>query len=148
MFVYTEKSIFENDESIILKKKKYTGEMNVHFHEFVEIVYVFSGSVTHIINGEKYEVERGNMIFIPVGSTHDITDSKAVSFAEILIKKDVFDIILEEFKKEKLVAVEEFEGSYMPHTISFFAGGVRHKIETIIQEMLTDNLNYRAFLDY
>lgn len=138
MFVYTEKSIFENDEYIILKKKKYTGENSVHFHEFVELVYVFSGNITHIISSEKYEVERGNMIFIPVGSTHDITDSKSVSFVEILVKKDVFDIILDEFKKENSVADEEFEENYMPCTISFFAGGQRHKIETIIQEMLTE----------
>ena len=42
-------------------------KMEMHTHDFIEIEYVLSGTGTQIINGQKYKVKRGDVIFLKKG---------------------------------------------------------------------------------
>lgn len=42
----------------------------VHTHDFFESVYVIKGRATHLINGEKYRISRGDMFFLKPGESH------------------------------------------------------------------------------
>ena len=41
-----------------------------HTHEYIEIQYIMSGTGTHFINGVRYNVERGNMLFLNYCDVH------------------------------------------------------------------------------
>lgn len=69
-----------------------------HTHDFLEIVYVFSGRAMHIIDGYEYLAEAGDALFINYGSTHRFEVLEKLTYANILIKP--------EFISESLQGVE------------------------------------------
>lgn len=48
----------------------------LHRHEYIEVVYVISGTATHTIQGKSYEVKRGDLCFVDVGAIHMFTENK------------------------------------------------------------------------
>ena len=69
-----------------------------HTHDFLEIVYMFSGRAMHIIDGYEYLTEAGDALFINYGSTHRFEVLEKLTYANILIKP--------EFISENLQGVE------------------------------------------
>lgn len=55
-----------------------------HSHDFVEVVYMLSGSTTHIINGKKAVIKQGQLLFLGQNAEHEIfktdKDDIAVNF--------------------------------------------------------------------
>lgn len=43
-----------------------------HYHDFIEIMYVCSGEVTHIIGGNKLVLKQGELLFLGRNSWHEI----------------------------------------------------------------------------
>ncbi len=64
--VFTAEDFFRDGESVYIhlsdEFEDYVGVL--HKHEFIEIVYVLSGKATHIIDGKKYEVKKGDISVI------------------------------------------------------------------------------------
>ena len=42
----------------------------IHRHNFLELIYVISGTATHIIEDSSYTVKRGNVVFVNYGVPH------------------------------------------------------------------------------
>jgi len=59
-----------------------------HDHDFIEIVYVKSGSATEFVNDDRYEVGRGDLIFINYGSTHRFLAHGGLSYVNICFKPE------------------------------------------------------------
>ncbi len=60
----------------------------LHTHDFLEIVYVFSGSSLQALDGTEYTVSAGDLLFINLGSSHSFTCSKRFSYANITLKPE------------------------------------------------------------
>lgn len=105
-----DRSIYmESADSVITSKKMMsTGKLIeirphtrfVHFpehtHDFVEIVYMCSGSTTHVINGNTIELKEGNLLFLCQGARQEILpagiDDIAVNF---VVRPEFFDTTLD-----------------------------------------------------
>ena len=66
-----------------------------HSHDYVEIVYMCSGTTTHIINDETIELKEGELLFLCPGAKQEIKaaglDDIAVNF---IVMPGFFDIVL------------------------------------------------------
>ena len=76
-----------------------------HRHNYVEMVYMYNGSTTHIINGEEVVLEKGDILLIGSGCTQEIFpagyEDLAVNF---IILPEFFETDLK--NSEDSVAVE------------------------------------------
>ncbi len=105
-----DRSIYmESADSIITSKKMMsTGKLIeirphtrfVHFpehtHDFVEIVYMCSGSTTHIINGNKIELKEGNLLFLCQGARQEIMPAGEGDIAvNFVVRPEFFDSTLD-----------------------------------------------------
>lgn len=78
--VYTDKAGFTVDKDKMLKKGRYIDvrphtrftAFPRHRHNYTEMMYVASGSITHIINEETVTVSAGDIIFLNSGCFHEI----------------------------------------------------------------------------
>ncbi len=43
-----------------------------HTHDYVEVVYMYSGESTHIVNGKKIKLEQGDLLFLNQSATHEV----------------------------------------------------------------------------
>ncbi len=71
-----------------------------HTHDYVEMVYMCTGSTTHIVNGKTILLEQGDLLFLGQSATHEICkaeeDDVAVNF-----------IVLPDFFSTSLTAIGE-----------------------------------------
>ena len=67
-------------------------EQKEHCHEFMEIEYISDGRYLQFINGEKYEVEKGDFLFFYVGDNHSITPLEPNSgITNLVFDQEIFN---------------------------------------------------------
>ena len=140
MRVYTTEEFMKNSKSMHVFKCGISNEIP-HTHEFIEIVYILSGHVTHRINGQTYEVGRGDILFMNYGCTHEFFSQEEYSFVNILFSPEVMsqDIVTPSnaFSVLSLTAFNDMRSDSNYGRISFW-GEDRKEIEDIVFAMLKE----------
>ncbi len=112
-----------------------------HTHEFVELVYMVKGNITHYIGGVPYSVSRGDMLFINYGEIHSFTvgNEKAEFYnfsvkpefmSENIVNSDTINDIFLLFLPEGAEALQSRKTSCVR-----FIGEDRVEIENIAKKM-------------
>jgi len=113
----------------------------LHTHEFIEIVYVLSGAMVHIIDGQRYDVGRGDLLFMNHGCVHEFSCEGEYSYINILFSPEVVseDIVTPSnaFSVLSLTAFNDMRGNVDFGKISFYSSE-RDEIENIISAMLKE----------
>ncbi len=89
---------FKNNEQVYIHidraGSEYSGVM--HKHDFIEIVYVISGSARHAIGEMIYEVKKGDLIIVNYGVPHAFTPindgDEQFSTYDLLFTTELFEI--------------------------------------------------------
>lgn len=90
----------KSDNSYILKTGYWVNSTWIksrtdeHTHQFVEMVYTFHGSGVHIVNGKKYPVKKGDLLFLDYNCVHAIETDELLEYADIMFKLDHIDLSL------------------------------------------------------
>jgi AraC family L-rhamnose operon transcriptional activator RhaR len=131
------------------------GEEEEHTHDFIEIVYIISGKGQQVINGTRYDVERGDLLFINIGQTHSFQSYGTMEIVNCLITPEFIDRELlhseNAFELLALSYFEEFEDKIdkLVPMISF-RGKELIEIESLITSMIAEfvhkPINFRTAL--
>lgn len=73
-----------------------------HTHDYVEVVYMCAGETTHIVNGRKLTLSRGELLFMNQRATHEVCEAGEQDVA-------VNFIVLPEFFNSVLLSIGEEE---------------------------------------
>ena len=73
-----------------------------HTHDYVEVVYMCSGTTTHIVNGKTITLQPGELLFLSQSATHEVCRAEAGDVA-------VNFIVLPDFFTSALSAIGEEE---------------------------------------
>lgn len=60
-----------------------------HFHDFIELVYIVSGRMTHFVDQTEYKMQAGDMLFINYESTHAFSSDEPFTFFNISFSPEV-----------------------------------------------------------
>ena len=69
---YKKYQLINPKEQILLNKSSTKDALNSHSHEFVELVYIFSGKGIHNINDKSYFISAGDLLLIRTDEYHSI----------------------------------------------------------------------------
>ena len=94
---FSGKSLLPVDQAIMIRQHTRFCAFPWHRHDYVEVMFVLSGSVTHHLeNGEEIRLEEGELLFVNRFVRHAIDscgqDDIAVNF---IVQPEVFDFALE-----------------------------------------------------
>ena len=138
MKIYKNERFMNKGDTLSVFFSKKNGEEPLHKHEFIEIVYVLQGSAAEYIDGVRYDVKRGDMVFINYHSTHSFECSEDYRYANICFSPEVLGeaIINPEnaFSLLSLTAFNEMSGGASGGKVSF-RGEERKEIEDILRAM-------------
>lgn len=73
-----------------------------HTHDYVEVVYMCAGQTVHIVNGNRIELQKGDLLFMNQRATHEILEAREWDLA-------VNFIVLPEFFNNVLTIMGEEE---------------------------------------
>ncbi len=137
MAVIQDGSTYIMDADVSVMHSALGNSVEEHTHRFVEIVYILSGKCTHVIDGKKYPVSRGDLLFINYSSTHSISGNPDSEYYNILIKPEFISENLSApenaFALLQLSDFEEFSKIVnKSNCVMSFSGTQRDKIETLI----------------
>ena len=139
----------------IFKAEKYIGKGTVgifrqdlhqnreeeHSHDFIEVVYVLSGSAVQWVDGESYEVSRGDMIFINYGACHAFQPRDDFQYINICFLPEVLCAKLVDGENAlamlSLTAFDELRREKNGGKLSF-SGEARGEVEFILGSMLRE----------
>lgn len=76
-----------------------------HRHDYIEMIYMCSGSTTHTINGEtKLVLTEGNLLFFNQFSSHEIEPAGEGDIAiNFIIKPEFFDVAFDMMEEENVL---------------------------------------------
>lgn len=141
MKIYRSEALIRDGNSLHIFYMPEMQEAEEHTHDFIEIVYVRSGSAMEYVNTETYPVSRGDLIFINYGSTHRFCPQENFSYINICFNPETLGrgIITPEnaFAVLQLTAFDEFRRESDSGMVSFGLGE-REEIEAILSAMLRE----------
>lgn len=145
---YTSNEMMQISKTMSVAKGIYAGEFEEHTHEFVELVYVFSGSVEHIVDGVKYSLSRGDILFMNCGCVHSFSSEKEHTYVNILFSPEFIgeDIVTSEtaFSLFSLTAFNEMRNDSEYGKISFVGEEIQ-AVESIINAMIYEFKSRRTY---
>ena len=130
---------FTNDSCIHIFKFKEKRNKIVHTHDFVEFVYVLSGSATQIINDCKFEVQRGNVVFINYKNQHSFEVGDEFEYINICLDMDFFSTLLYKENLTPIILLKEVDElkKFNVEKLCFY-GDERKELETLLFGMLKE----------
>lgn len=110
---YTSEKDFVVDSAKLLKKGKLIDVRHhtrfVHFprhrHNYVEMIYMYHGSTTHILgNGERVVLEQGDILFLNQNAEHEILPAGTADIAvNFIVLPEFFDTAFQMMEDENLL---------------------------------------------
>ena len=140
---YTTEEFMKSNKNLHLERKdsEIGARDGMHTHDFIEIVYVLSGEMTHEINGCAYHAARGDLLFMNYGCTHNFSSDDAFSYLNILFSPALMGdaVITAEnaFSVLSLTAFNEMRSAQDFGMVRFF-GKERDEIESMLLSMLEE----------
>lgn len=145
----------ENNNLIISKHPRFI-TTTTHIHEWIEISYVYSGTIHETIDQKEYILEAGQLCIVDTQTPHSIQRAKEHDLMiNILVRKEYFStFFLSRFSSQNAVT------DFILHAISkttennsfiIFPSQDDRRLKVFIQEMVCEylepSLNHEDFLD-
>lgn len=122
----------------------YSHDEGEHKHDYIELVYILSGSGIHYINDVPYHLMHGNALFIDIGEVHRYTVIDNMSYINFKIRPEYFSARLSgKTSIRDIYTLPEFK-SLPPlgeNHLAYFDGHLRLRVEQLLFSMLEENLN-------
>ena len=138
MYIYPKAQVFQENERITVQKNIGAKE-NPHTHEFIEIVYILSGTGKEWIDGKEYPVSDGSLMFINYGQTHAFCADREMVYYNILLEPEaVSEKIINAdnaFAILSLTAFSDFSLADTSNPFVSFSCAEREKLEYVLCEM-------------
>ena len=109
----------------------------IHSHDFIELVYILSGTGLHEINGDQYSLSHGDLLFMNIGCTHGFSSEEGFRYVNILLSPKILANTENALALLSLTTFNELCTDAEFGKLTFF-GKDRAEIETIIQAMLEE----------
>jgi AraC-like DNA-binding protein/mannose-6-phosphate isomerase-like protein (cupin superfamily) len=152
---YTLDSMINRDENINIFTYVTNDAEPEHTHGFIEIVYIYSGSGQQAVGSNRYDVQRGALLFISTGQTHSFSASGAMQIVNCLISPEFIDReLIGEGNAMEILALSSFEdfeiqsGKMIP--MIRFSGKEMLEVEELLERMMEEftakAVNYKTAL--
>lgn len=97
-FVISSEKLMTDDENFAIHKHKRYVKFKEHKHDYLELIYVFSGEIKQKINGNEVNIREGDVCLLDLNISHSIEPSSQSDIAvNIIMKAQFFDGIFMSF---------------------------------------------------
>ena len=82
---FSKQDVFKTENPVSIQRLSHETDSPPHTHDFIEIVYIKSGSGIHRIDDIEFPVKKGDLLFINYGKTHSFHFEEGFVFYNILL---------------------------------------------------------------
>ena len=154
MLTYRADKLIKRGETLHIFSQPADRAMEEHTHDFIEIVYVNSGKAIEHIDGARYEVGRGDLVFINYGCIHRFEPVENFAYINICFRPEVLGdgIITAEnaFSLLQLTAFDEIRRDGDAGVVHFSAverEDVERLLAAMSEEYRSEQISRRTMLE-
>lgn len=151
--IYTKQNTFEIDKQLFLKEERlitvrpHSRFVNFpeHRHNYIEIMYVCKGNITHYIEGKEIVMQKGDMLLLNQHVKHSVKkadyDDVGINFITL---PEFFDIPLKMLHENNVLAdflVKTLRQNYKESGYLLFKLEGDSAIENLMENMITSMIN-------
>lgn len=138
---------------LALRWEKDQRPMVQHSHRFTELVIVLSGHGIHQGNGFRSEISKGDILVIPIGSTHNYRECQQLSLVNILFDLDrlpipFMDMHLQSGFHELFPDADEFSRAPRPCPGFRIPDKLLNQLKPLLTEMYAEYKNFTPGRDF
>ncbi|WP_298843303.1 AraC family transcriptional regulator [Clostridium sp.] len=94
LWIINNEKLMNESEVIAIHKHDRFVKFEKHKHDYLEMMFVYSGKINQVIEGEKLVIEKGEILLLDMNVEHSIEAAGEDDIAiNVLIKKEFFDWI-------------------------------------------------------
>ncbi len=155
MTVFGKDEISEQDNISVRRYTVCKAASPAHVHEFVELVYITSGSAIQWVDGIEYKVGHGDLLFINYGQTHRFVPCGSFGYVNILVNPVfVSGALVNSENIFEIFALSQFEdadiaGDFSRQVVHFTEddlAGADAVIDAMFREYTAKRAGYRSVL--
>lgn len=155
MLEFRSSDLLDPQENINIHKVCHEGSIQMHTHDFIELVFIRSGRGQHVIDEVCYSVERGDLLLVNFKQTHSFTCAGELTYVNCLIKPEFISKELVDSENAfELLALTSFDDFFGKVDCSTPKVSFRRRdlieVEAIIEQMLIEfhekRIGYRSIL--
>lgn len=91
-WIISNEKLMQASEVISIHKHDRFVRFDKHAHDYLEMMFVYSGQISHVIEGEALTLNKGEILMLDMTVAHSIEEASEDDIAiNILIKKEFFD---------------------------------------------------------
>ena len=136
-------SIGESTAAICMHPHPRFREFPTHTHDYIEIMYVCSGSITHVINGTHVRLDTDELIILGKDTKHSINSADHGDIGiNIIISTDLFESTYNSIKKSSRLSERKIESLIQRNGLPYCVFSARESIEikNIVENMICSTL--------
>lgn len=141
---YNSEGLIDSEATVHIFSEEKSTPAPLHIHDFIEIVYILCGTASQYVNGQKYDVHRGDVLFINYGSEHSFDPSPDFAYVNICFDPDSLggDVGAKDraFSSLQLDTFNEMRHDLDSGKLSF-SGKERELVENILADMTREYKN-------
>ena len=135
---YQSQKLIDSNATVHIFHDEKNSTVPPHVHDFIEIVYVLAGTSEQYVNEQRYDVRRGDVLFINYGAEHHFIPSEDFKFVNICFDPD--SVGMEAGIKDKVFSSLQLDAfNEMRCDIDsgklHFSGKEREHVEMILEKM-------------
>lgn len=138
---YKRDEIIGHELTLSIFRTKEKQRIDVHTHDFIEIIYILAGEGVEYINEKPIAVSRGDLLFINYGSKHSFSPHEYLDYVNICFHPEFVgqNIITREnaFALLELTAIDEIQKAEEEGVVHFH-GKEREEVEHLLLTMLSE----------
>ncbi len=146
--IYTVKDAFEIDAGLLLQENRLITvrthsrfiDFPPHRHNYIEIMYVCQGGITHYIDGKELTMEQGDMLLLNQHVRHGVRRAEYEDIGiNFIALPEFFDIPLQMLKEQNVIADFLLNTFRYNHPVShylLFRLGNQKAIENLMENMI------------
>ena len=139
--VFHREKLLQQGKLITLRPHTRFIDFPPHSHDYIEVVYVCTGSITHIINGKTVTLSAGELLFLSTDAVHEIKKAGAEDLAvNFIILPQFFDKALDMLGEEesplKRFILDSLGGNSSGSTYLHFKVAELLPIQNLIENLL------------
>ncbi len=125
------------------------GSFPEHSHNFLEIMYVYRGPITHVIRGERVTLETGDIIILGRGASHSIEETGENELGvNLIVSCELIESILGDMRSNSSLSTKELQELLDAKRMSYLSltlppdGDIANLMDNIVSSyLISENKN-------